>query len=90
MKQRYQLPPTLGGKYNNDICFMVETDVTCMEVVEPRFKFIDPMGYEMSEELIKGYAKIILQSEKDVDCPRWGTYKEKMKEAEDKLYRKDI
>ena len=43
-------------KYRYEICFMVETNYTYMEVVIPRVKFIEPMGYEMSVELIEGYA----------------------------------
>ena len=42
-------------KYKDEICFMVEADITSMEVVEPRVKFIEPMGYEISEEIIEGY-----------------------------------
>ena len=42
------------------------------------------MGYEMSIELIEGYAQIILQSEVDSSCPRWGTYVENIKEVESK------
>ena len=61
MRQRCRTPPIMAEKYKDEICFMVETDTTCMEVVKPRVKFIEPMGYEMSEELIEGYAKIILQ-----------------------------
>ena len=53
---------------------MVETDTTCMEAIEPRVKFIEPMGYEMSEELIEGYVQIILKLEFDSTCPIWGTY----------------
>ena len=60
MKRRYIIPPILVEKYKEDICFMVETDFTCMEVVIPRVKFIEPMGYEMSANLIEGYAQIIL------------------------------
>ena len=60
MKQRYMIPPTLVEKYKDELWFMVEIDFTCMEVVVPRVKFIEPMGYEISEELIEGYAQIIL------------------------------
>ena len=42
-------------KYKDDLCFMVEIDNTFMEVVIPRVKFIEPMGYEMSVEFIEGY-----------------------------------
>ena len=31
-----------------------------MEAVIPKMEFIEPMGYEMSVELIEGYAQIIL------------------------------
>ena len=74
MKQRYRIPPTLVEKYKDELCFMVEIDFTCMEVVVPRVKFIELMGYEMSEELIEGYAQIILHSEVDFECPRWDIY----------------
>ena len=57
-------------KYKDEICLMVEIDTTCIEVVEHRVKFIEPMSYEMSEEFIEGYDKIILESEKDIECPR--------------------
>ena len=60
MKKRYRIHPSLVEKYKDDICFMVETDFTCMEAVIPRMRFVEPMGYEMSIELIEGYAHIIL------------------------------
>lgn len=77
MKQRYIIPPTLVDKYSNDICFIVEIGVTFMEAIEPRVIFIDHMGYEMSEDLIEGYAKIIHESKKDVDYPRWGNIRKR-------------
>ena len=33
MKKRFRIPPTIVKKYSEEICFMVETDSTCMEVV---------------------------------------------------------
>ena len=65
-------------KYKNDFLFMVETNNTCMEAVEPRVKLIEPMRYEMSAEIIEGYLQIILQSKKDTKCPRCGTYEDKI------------
>lgn len=47
------------------------------------------MGYEMSEELIEGYVQIILHSEVDCECPRWGTYFEKMREVDTSQVMKD-
>ena len=84
MKKRYRIPPSLVEKYKQDICFMVETDHTCMEALVPRMKFVEPMGYEMSVELIEGSVQIILQFEVDTSCPRWGTYEEKIREVQSK------
>ena len=58
---------------------MVETDVTYIEEAEPRVKLIYPTCYEMKKELIKCYVKIILESKKDKECPRQGSYQEKVK-----------
>ena len=49
MKQRFRIPPTMVEKFKNEIIFMVEANATCMEAIEPRVKFIQPMSYEMSE-----------------------------------------
>ena len=48
MKLRYKIPPSMVEKYKDDFCFMVGTNNTYMEVVIPRVKFMEPMGYEMS------------------------------------------
>ena len=80
MKQRYIVHPSMVEKYKDDISFMVEIDNTWIEEVEPRIKFIEPIGYEMIVELIEGCVYIILESKKEMDFPRWGTYEEKVLE----------
>ena len=70
MKERLTIPPTLIEKYKEEICFMVKIDFTCMEVVDPRVKFIEPMGYEMSIEVLEEFLQIILHLEIDKECPR--------------------
>ena len=89
MKKRYRIPPTLAEKYKDEICFMVEIDFTCMEVVVPHVKFIEPMGYEMSDEQIEGYAQIILYSKVDSKLPRGGAYTKKMREVKTNKIVKD-
>ena len=79
----------LVEKYKDELCFMVETYFTCMEAVVPQVKFIEPMGYEMSKDLIEGYAQIILHSEVDSNCPRCDTYYEKMREVKTSQVIKD-
>ena len=66
------------------------TDNTYMEVLEPRVKFIDHMGYEMSTKFIEGYVHIILQQKRDNKCPSWGTYEEKVRTIHSKLHGKEI
>lgn len=90
IQRRFKIPPSLVEKYKDDICFMVEIDVTCMEAMKPRVKFVEPICYEISEELIESYVKINLESDKDKECPRWGAFEEKMKEVHSELYSKDI
>lgn len=50
------MPPSTVEKYKEEICFMVETNNTCMKVVISNIKLIEYMGYEMSADLIEGYA----------------------------------
>ena len=35
MKKTYRIPPTLVEKYKDELCFMVEIDLTCMEAIVP-------------------------------------------------------
>ena len=60
MMKKFQSEMKLGH-----LCFMVETNNSYMEAVISRVKFIEPMGYEMSTELIEGYVEIILKSKKE-------------------------
>ena len=56
MKKRYMIPLALVEKYKDKLCFTVEIDFACMEVVVPPVNFIEPMGYEMSANLIEVFA----------------------------------
>ena len=51
------IPLTIVEKYSEEICFMVEIDFTCiLEADTPRIKLIKPMAYEMSAEVLEGFA----------------------------------
>lgn len=82
MKMRYRIPKSIVEKYKDTICFMVETDTTCMEAVEPRTKWIHPLGYEVEEPILEAYAQVLLSTPKDPNEPRWGTYEEKTREVD--------
>lgn len=87
MKQRQRISREVVEKYKDTICFMVETDSTCFEVVEPRVKRCPPMGYEVSAKLIIPYVEYILTAEKDPNEERWGTYEEKSHKVREELTR---
>ena len=52
---------------------MVDIDFTHIQVVEPQETFLDPLGYELSDEVVVGYIDLLLKSEKDQAEYRFGT-----------------
>ena len=44
------------------------------------------MGYEVTQEMLEGYSKVMLESPRDTTCERWGTYQEKYSMAIEQLY----
>lgn len=82
MQMRYRIPENIVEKYKDTICFMVETDTTCMEAVEPRTKWIHPLGYEVKDPILEAYTQVFLSAPKDPNEPRWGTYVENTREVD--------
>lgn len=76
MHARERIPKLVVEKYENEICFMVDTDQCLMEDVEPRTIWIMPMGYEVDERVQDMYAQHLLSKPKDTSVERFGTYKE--------------
>lgn len=78
MKQRVRISGELVKKYEDDICFMIKVDHCIMEVVEPREEKVEPMGYEVVNDMIIGYASTLLASPLDPKEKRIGTYSERI------------
>ena len=55
---------------------MVDIDFTYIQVVEPWEKFLEPLGYELSDEVAVGYIDLLVRSEKDQADYIFGTYDE--------------
>lgn len=53
-----------------------------MEAVEPREDEVEPMGYEVVNDILIGYASTILASPLDPKKKRTGTYSERIKSIE--------
>lgn len=81
VKNKSRIPQSLVEKHKYEICFMVDTDFTYIEVVEPRMEFIDPLGYEISEAKIVGYVNRLLKCDLDGHANRFGTYEENFNSA---------
>lgn len=77
MKNRSRIPQSIVEKYKNEICFMVDTDFTYIEAVEPRVEFIDPLGYEIFETEVEEYMNRFLKRKLDIHNNIFGTFEEK-------------
>ena len=55
---------------------MVDIDYTYIQAVEPRETFLDPLGYELNDDIVVGYINLMLKLEKDKEEYRFGTYDE--------------
>ena len=55
---------------------MVDTNLTDIEVVEPWETFLEPLGYEFSDDVAIGYIDLMLKSDIDKALYRFGTYEE--------------
>lgn len=76
MRQRLRIAPIIVERFKEDICVMVDIDFIYIQVVEPRETFLDPLGYELSDEVVVGYIDLLLKSEKGQSEYRFGTYEE--------------
>lgn len=48
MYKRYKIPPQLVEKYKDDVFFLVDTDTTLVQAIQPRVSWIEPMEYEIN------------------------------------------
>ena len=76
MKHRFKIASTIIDIFKNGICFMVDTNLTYIEAVEPIETFLEPLGYELNDDVAIGYIDLMLKSEIDQASYRFGTYEE--------------
>ena len=63
MKQRFKIAHVIFNRCKENISIMVDIDFTYIQVVEPLETFLDPLGYELSDETIVGYIDLLLKRE---------------------------
>lgn len=88
MRQREIISKNIMEKPSTDICFMVKTDETLMEPVEPRQIWITELGYEVDDIIFELYAKMLLDAPLDDKIEHFGTTGEKALEVKTSFNRK--
>ena len=76
MKQRFRIAPTIVDRFKDDIWFMENTNLTYVEVVELRETFLEPLGYELSDDVAIGYIYLLLNFKNGKASYRFGTYED--------------
>lgn len=85
MHERERIPEQVVKRYEDTICFMVDTDTCQMEAADPRTSWVMPMGYEVEADLLIAYADHLLEQPVDSNATRFGTFKEKSIEVHSEL-----
>lgn len=82
MNQRIRILGYLVKNYEDDIYFTIKVDQFIMKAVEPREEEVEPMGYEVVNDILIGYASTLLDSPLDPKKKRTSTYLERIKPTE--------
>lgn len=55
MKKIFRISPTIVDSFKEDISILVDTYHTYIQAVEPQEIFLDPLSYELSDDVVVGY-----------------------------------
>ena len=76
MKQSFIIAPAIVNRFKEDIFILVDIDYNYIQAVEPRETFLDPLSYELNDDIEVGYIDLLLNSNKDKVEYKFGTYDE--------------
>ena len=76
MKQRFRISFAIVNRFKEDICILVDMDYTYIQEVEPQEKKLDPLSYELSDDVKICYIDLFLNSEKDKEKHKVGNFYE--------------
>ena len=62
MRKIFNSAPAIIDRFIEDTYVMVDIDFTYIQAIEPRETFLDPLGYELSDETTIGYINLLLKS----------------------------
>ena len=61
MKQRFRISPAIVDRFKEEICILANTDHTNIQAVEPWEIFLDPLSYELNDDIEVGYINLLLK-----------------------------
>ena len=76
MKARYKIPISLVEKHAQDVCFLVDNDITYVQVARPRVRWLKALPHEVNIKETSIAIKILLLEEIDTKAQGFGTYDE--------------
>lgn len=71
MSKISRIPKSVTERYSRNINFLVSIDLCHMEAVESRLVWIFELDYEVLEDEIDHYARILLEIPKNPKCRRY-------------------
>lgn len=74
MKNGTMIPKSLVDKYYDYICFLVDTDITYIQVVIPRTIWLRPLAYEINLDEAIIAIRVVLYEPIDKDVKPFGRY----------------
>ena len=60
MKQRFRIAPAIVDRFKEDTCILVDTNHTYIQAMEPQETFLDPLSYELNDDVAVGYIDLLL------------------------------
>ena len=76
MNQVFIIAHIIVDRFKEDICILVDTNHTYIQVVEPWETFLDPLSYELNDDVVIGYIDFLLNLDRDKVEYRFRRYDE--------------
>ena len=81
IKQKFRIALAIVDIFKEDICILVDTYHTYIQAIEPWETFLDPLRYELNDDVVVIYIDLLLNLDKDKVEYRFRTYNEITQQA---------
>ena len=73
MNNRFRIPKKLVEDYQDDLCFMVNSDKLYIHAVKPRISWVKPLRYEVNIDETKDIIEALINEPVDPKASYFGT-----------------